>query len=200
MIKSAYLHTILGRTRDGLPVLLDGTGSFKSALSILRSHAVAPAEMVHQYIFIMEWVIQDLAPQPFPGGKYVRIYDLKGIGLLDVADQESMKLGQRLMQVVENHFPERMAKAFIINAPPFFSTLWNVVRPMLNPRTAAKISITRHKKATLAALRTLMDDDVIPAPYGGTSGVGLSPDDMSSWYCSPEERRLRDHVARVNSQ
>jgi hypothetical protein len=50
--------------------------------------------MVYEFIWTMEYVARVLAPEPHPGGRFIRIYDLKGVGLLDMADREAVAVGQ----------------------------------------------------------------------------------------------------------
>jgi len=45
------------------------------------------------------------------------------------------------MGVISAHYPERAGKLFIVNAPFWFSTIWRVVSPLVDPNTRAKISI-----------------------------------------------------------
>ena len=45
--------------------------------------------------------------------------------------------------------------------------MWRMIRPLVDPNTQKKIRITRPGAETLAALREVADDDVIPARYGG---------------------------------
>lgn len=192
------MHAVVGRTFDGLPVLIDGVGGFKSALNALRAQGIAPAEILHQFIFVLEWLTRDLAPGTHPAGMFVRVYDLRGIGLLDIADKEAMALGQQMTDIIAKHYPERMVRAFVVNAPAFFSSLWRVVRPMLDPRTAAKITVTAGARATLAALREVMDDSVIPMAYGGTNTARGYGGGFEKWYTGAEECAVAELARRLN--
>ena len=68
-----------------------------------------------------------------------------------------------------------------------FATVWKLVRPLVDPKTVHKVRITRPGAETLAALREVCDDDVIPAVYGGANA---DPE------ASQPERRLRAELAR----
>lgn len=190
-VKDAYVHAVVGRTRDGMPVIVEGMGGFKHTMSKLRAQGVTPKQMLHQFVFVMEYITQRLDPTPWPAGKFVRIYDFKGISFGDISDSEAVGLGKQMMDMLEQYYPERMAKAFVVNIPGFFSILWKMVRPMLDPRTAEKITVVSGKKGALNALRTVMDDEVIPKEYGG-NGVG-------SWYEGPEEKAIAALATKLNS-
>ena len=66
-----------------------------------------------------------------------------------------------------------------------------MVRPMLDPRTAEKITLASGQRATLAALRTVMDDETIPKAYGGAG--------VDSWYDGPEEQEIAALAAKLNA-
>jgi len=191
-IKDAYVHAIVSFTRDGLPVVVEGMGGFRFTMAKLREKNVTPRQMLHQFVFVMEFITRRLDPSPYPRGKFVRICDFKGIGLGDISDSEAVGLGKQMMDILEQYYPERMAKAFVVNIPSFFSILWRMARPMLDPRTAEKITVVSGKKAALAALRTVMDDDAIPQEYGGTG--------VAHWYDSPEEERIAVLAAQLTSR
>jgi len=199
-IKAAYLHSIIGWTKDNtMPVVVEGMGNFKKTLVQLNKDNVTPAEMIQQFIFVFEWVINDLTRDK--SGSFVRIYDLKGISLFDLADKQAMAIGQQMMDVLEKYYPERMAKAFVVNAPSFFATAWRMVKPMLDPRTAKKIEVLSGTAQTHSALLKLMDDEVIPVAYGGKNPVdGYELGFRGGWYKGEIERKLAALADELNKQ
>lgn len=191
-IKDAYVHSIIGRTRDGIPVLVEGMGNFRNAMARLRPAGITPEELIHQFVFVMEWITRKVEPSPYPNGKFIRIYDFKGFHMSDIADKEALDIGKKMMEILETYYPERMARAYIVNVPSFFSMVWTMVKPMLDPRTSQKIVLISAKKAILNTLREIMDDDVIPVEYGGKN---LS----DGWYSSAEEKALTLYVSKLNA-
>ena len=220
-IKAAYLHAVVGWTRPGavvqstpptgtterietntptarMPVIVEGMGRFKVALAQLRKQNITPADMIYQFIFFVEWVLNDLTPGPMPAGQFIRIYDLKGVGLLDIADKEAIRMGQEMMNLLEKHYPERMARAYVVNTPSFFATAWRMVKPLLDPRTAQKIRVLSNKKLTFEALKEIMDEDQIPVEYGGKNPAGGYELGYERWYQDPDEKKLSAFVERLN--
>lgn len=194
LLKSSYVHAVIGRTRSGLPVVVEGMGSFKKTMVTLREKGIVPGqveEVIHQFVFVMEWITRALDATPYPRGQFVRIYDMKGIGFSDIADSEAVHLGKQMMDVLEHHYPERMAKAYVINVPGFFGAVWKMIRPMLDPNTSKKIRVVSKFKKILPSLREEMDDEVIPQAYGGKG--------ISRWYDSEEERSIHDVAERANA-
>ncbi|KAL4515438.1 hypothetical protein Ndes2437B_g06878 [Nannochloris sp. 'desiccata'] len=199
-IKAAYLHSVIGWTKDNtMPVVVEGMGSFKKALLQLHKDNITPAEMIQQFIFVLEWVLNDLTRDK--AGSFVRIYDLKGISLFDLADKQAIALGQQMMDLLEKYYPERMAKAFVVNTPSFFATAWKMVKPMLDPRTAQKIQVLSSVSHAHSALLELMEDEVIPVAYGGKNPItGYEIGFCGGWYEGEVEKKLSVLADELNNQ
>lgn len=95
------------------------------------------------------------------------IFDLKGLSLTTAYQvvtyvKEASKIGQ-------DYYPERMGKFYCINAPFGFSTVFNLVKPWLDPVTVSKIFIlgSSYKKDLLKQI----DAENLPKKYGGTDDV-----------------------------
>jgi hypothetical protein len=198
-IKTAYLHAVIGWTKDGsMPVVVEGMGAFKKALIQLAKDNITPAEMIQQFVFVLEWVLNDLTKDK--SGSFVRIYDLKGISLFDLADKQAIALGQQMMDLLEKYYPERMAMAFVVNTPSFFATAWKMVKPMLDPRTAQKIQVLSGTAHTYSALSVIMEDDVIPVAYGGKNPItGYDIGFEGGWYEGQIEKRLSAFADELNN-
>jgi len=186
-LKAEYIHSLIGRTRDGLPIIVEGMGRFSKAVAAFREQGILPGkkeEILKQFIFTMEYIFSVVEPIEYPGGQFLRIYDMRGIKISDITDSEAVNLGYEMMQMLESHYCERMARAIVI-APPFFTSIWKLVRPLIDPATASKIKVVPKGKL-LAALRAEMDDDVIPKCWGGTG--------VDGWYDSDMEKALFERM------
>lgn len=64
------------------------------------------------------------------------------------------------------YYPETLGELFIINAPWVFTPLWAMVRPWLDPVTAAKFHVLGSKFQK--QLLEVIDADQLPVEYGGT--------------------------------
>lgn len=187
-LKKHYVHALIGRTRDGLPILVEGMGGFGKAVGNFRAAGIMPDhndQIIKQFILVMEYIFKVVEPTAYPKGQFLRIYDLRGIKLAEIADSEAVNLGYEMMQMLENHYCERMARAIVI-APPIFSTLWKMIKGLVDPSTAEKITVVKPSKL-LDALRKEMDDDVIPKCWGGNG--------CDDWYEHEMEKRLSATVA-----
>lgn len=47
------------------------------------------------------------------------------------------------MSILADHYPERLHKVFLVDAPSVFSVLWTLLSPFIDPVTRAKIHFVR---------------------------------------------------------
>jgi len=72
------------------------------------------------------------------------------------------------------HYPERLAKMLIVNAPRVVHTFYEMLNYVLDPATRAKIRIFGPDRAQwLPELHELVDPDQLPPEYGGTGACRL---------------------------
>lgn len=92
------------------------------------------------------------------------IFDAKGVGISNFG-QVSGYL-QRASAISQNHYPERLGKLYIINAPWGFSTIFSVIKRFLDPVTVAKIHVlgSGYQKELLSQV----PKENLPAEFGGT--------------------------------
>ena len=74
----------------------------------------------------------------FPAGvsQSVYVFDLNGWKLSHAAYFSYIK---QLVELNQNHNPERLGAAFLVNVPFIFAAAWQVIRPWLDERTASKV-------------------------------------------------------------
>jgi hypothetical protein len=72
-----------------------------------------------------------------------------------------------------NHYPEKSACIFVVNVPRWFSMVWKVIKPFLDPVTLSKVQILRGKASIAAALLERIAPEQLPREYGGESDLAL---------------------------
>lgn len=86
------------------------------------------------------------------------IYDLQGIGREHFACLIGLRMLPRVLSIGQKHYPENLRTALILNAPPGFESIWNMIRSVLHERTQAKIHITRGDGRQLLSLVLGIDE------------------------------------------
>ena len=70
---------------------------------------------------------------------------------------------------MDDHFPEGLRVAFVVNAPWIFSTVWKAVKGILPAATVKKVRIYKKGQNYLDDLQEFVALDQIPRFLGGTS-------------------------------
>lgn len=93
-----------------------------------------------------------------PDGKLVAIFDLRGISV-DSLDAPALK---SIFELLQAHFPERLARMTFVDAPIMFYAVWRVVSPFIDPVTRQKVAF-----ASVAALPVDFPPSCLPDILGG---------------------------------
>jgi hypothetical protein len=92
--------------------------------------------------------------------KMIIVFDLSGFGLRCM-DYEVLKL---LIDILGYNYPETLSTAFVVNSPFIFSACWAIIRPWLDPVTAAKAQFIDNKK-----LLNFIDDENLAIEFKETT-------------------------------
>ena len=107
----------------------------------------------------------------------LNIMDVSGISLR-MLTKESQKILKAVTGFTQDNYPEMMGNMIIINAPYIFKVIFNIVKPMLSPRTQSKIIVLGSRY--MDKLLEYVDIDCIPEKIGGTSEYTIF-DDVGPW-------------------
>ncbi|KAI9202559.1 CRAL-TRIO domain-containing protein [Polychytrium aggregatum] len=127
------------------------------------------------------------------------IMDLKNISLSQFYN--AFHLVREASTIAQNYYPEMLGKMVVINAPMLFTSLWLMVKPLLDEVTVKKISIFGGPSSYLPELLKYIDEDQLPAFMGGKCNCpeGCEHSDKGPWsdgsvpgYPDPKFERLRD--------
>jgi len=95
----------------------------------------------------------------------VEIYDMAGLSLSQL-NLPALNALSSILKIGQEHYPENLARGFIVNAPYVFSATWRIIRPILHANTQAKISVTSSN--SFDDLEPLLGAGNIPKFMGGT--------------------------------
>jgi hypothetical protein len=112
-----------------------------------------------------------------PIEKQVIVFNLANMSYS--VDTNAISVFRQTLAIDEAYYPERLHCLYMVNAPWFFTAIWSMIRPWLDPITANKIRILGAE--FLEVLREEIADDQIPPHYGGSG-----KDFTWTWPFSPE--------------
>nr|GLL43989.1 random slug protein 5 [Ipomoea trifida] len=94
--------------------------------------------------------------------KFVSIADLEGWGYAN----SDIRGYLAALSILQDCYPERLGKLFIVHVPYIFMTAWKVIYPFIDSRTKKKIIFVENKKMKSTLLRDI-DESQLPEAYGG---------------------------------
>lgn len=103
-----------------------------------------------------------------PAGKeqYVILFDSAGTGFRNVDTSASLMMADFL----QAHYPERMAKLFLVNTSTLFHGVYKLIEPAVDPITRTKIIMVNDTE-----METLFTEEIgkeiLPRAYGGTADL-----------------------------
>jgi hypothetical protein len=77
-----------------------------------------------------------LATHAACAGRSINVIDLSGLSMSDAAG-DAFRFISKAGALLNLHFPLRLHKAFLINAPSWWSVVWRLVSPLIDSKTRA---------------------------------------------------------------
>ncbi|KAG9446511.1 hypothetical protein H6P81_012639 [Aristolochia fimbriata] len=109
------------------------------------------------------YVLEKLcASTPTGQEKFIAIADLKGWGLSNC----DIRAYLAALDILQNNYPERLAKAFLIHVPSVFMTAWKIVYPFIDKNTKKKFIFVENKNLKATLLQDI-EESQLPDIYGG---------------------------------
>ncbi|GMY15230.1 phosphatidylinositol transfer protein 3-like [Fagus crenata] len=94
--------------------------------------------------------------------KFVFIGDLQGWGF----SNSDVRGCLGALSILQDFYPERLGKIFIIHAPFIFMTLWKILYPFIDKNTKEKILFVNNKRIKSTLLEEI-DESQLPEIFGG---------------------------------
>ena len=86
-------------------------------------------------------------------------------------------VARQFLGFLQNHYPERLAKAIALNPPWYIRLLFTLISPFMDPVTKKKIHFLNGDAAYVKKeLLQYIDEDQLESCYGGTRPVEPEPD------------------------
>ncbi|KAK4414063.1 Sec14 cytosolic factor [Sesamum alatum] len=90
------------------------------------------------------------------------IADLRGYGY----SNSDIRGYLAVFTILQDYYPERLGKMFVIHVPYVFMTLWKIIYPLIDENTRTKIIFVENKKLQATLLEEI-DESQLPEIYGG---------------------------------
>ncbi|MQL81068.1 hypothetical protein Taro_013527, partial [Colocasia esculenta] len=160
---AAYMD---GADREGHPVCYNVYGVFQD--SALYEKAFGSEEKVERFLRwrfqLMEKGIQKLGLRPGGVASMLQITDLKDSP--GVSKREIRAAMKRAVGLLQDNYPEFVAKNIFINVPFWYYAFNSLLSPFLTQRTKSKFVFARPARVTETLLKYVPAED-IPVRYGG---------------------------------
>ncbi|XP_010474770.1 PREDICTED: random slug protein 5-like [Camelina sativa] len=118
-----------------------------------------PEEFKRFVVYTLEKIC---ARMPRGKEKFVTIGDLQGWGYSNCDIRGYLAA----LSTLQDCYPERLGKLYIVHAPYIFMTAWKVIYPFIDANTKKKIVFVENKKLTPTLLEDI-DENQLPDIYGG---------------------------------
>ena len=137
------------------------------------------------HICSMEEGRRRMAATNYESERVTCIIDMKSLGDCGTS---MVKFGRTIAGIDQNNYPEHLSRLMIINAPGFFTTVWRLVKLVVDERTRDKIQVLG--KDYKEVLLQYIDEDQLPSfadgpndtwlNKGGCIGLEKEPEDGSA--------------------
>jgi hypothetical protein len=120
---------LAGKARDGRPVVMVQARYYWPKL----------VEDNIQIVYFFTFYVDNVCRMAEAVGQetFYAIADLEGFSMANFSLSQ-MKIA---ISILQNHYPERLGRIFVINAPFVFTAAWRLIQPLLDERTKNKIEI-----------------------------------------------------------
>ena len=135
-IKKAYPRFWIGHGRDGQLVYLERIGHVD--MNMLARENVSLQDMVRHYVAVHEFTWAYLAPERTVLGVVNASCSMwTGCSWRSV-EGVRYQFVKACAKIAREHYPERVSRVVICNAPQWFQVVWKVVRPWVDPRLSPR--------------------------------------------------------------
>jgi hypothetical protein len=164
--KQLLPHSNYGCSKHGHPIYWERTGQISSQFGEISKH-LSVEDLVIRHIRQQEMAVRRMHFYSQKFGHLVEsqiiVFNLANLSYS--LDTNALSAFRKTLAIDQDYYPERLHTLFMINAPWFFTAIWAIISPWIDPVTANKIKIIGSDY--LPALQELIDDEQIPVELGG---------------------------------
>ncbi|TKY75148.1 CRAL-TRIO domain-containing protein [Spatholobus suberectus] len=91
-----------------------------------------------------------------------------------------IKSAKETINILQNHYPERLAIAFLYNPPRVFEAFWKIVKFMLDNKTIQKVKfVYPNNKDSVEPMKSYFDEENLPMEFGGKGIMNYNHEEFS---------------------
>jgi hypothetical protein len=179
-------HSLSGVDKGGRPIYWEKTGKCSVIYRELRKD-LSNEDLFARHVRIQEMMLcrtrYTLAEKGERVEKMVVVDDMGDLQMSP--DLDAIKYVIGILGIDQKYYPERLHAIYCINCPWYFTAIYALITPFMDPVTKAKFRLLGSDYQ--AALLEAMDEDQIPTDYGGTREVQWHWPYPEGSGCSPSE-------------
>ncbi|KAK4338818.1 hypothetical protein RND71_040280 [Anisodus tanguticus] len=97
-----------------------------------------------------------------------------------ITNNVPVKSARETINILQNHYPERLAVAFLYSPPRIFEAFWKIVKYFMDPKTAQKVKFVYPKnKDSVELMKSYFDMDNLATEFGGTATLSYDHEEFS---------------------
>ncbi|KAJ4846361.1 hypothetical protein Tsubulata_038468 [Turnera subulata] len=129
---------------------------------------------IRHLVYLLENAILNL---PVDQEKMSWLVDFTG---WSISNAVPIKLARESTNILQNHYPERLAFAFLYNPPRIFEAFWKIAKYFLDQKTFEKVKfVYPENEESVKLMRSYFDDENLPIEFGGKATLKYDHEEFS---------------------
>ncbi|KAG5543212.1 hypothetical protein RHGRI_016085 [Rhododendron griersonianum] len=149
----------------------------------IRWNTTGMDNQIRHLVYLMENAILNL---PEGQEQMVWLIDFTGWTL---STSVPVKCARESINILQNHYPERLGASFLYNPPRIFEAFWKIVKYFLDPKTFQKVKfVYPMNKDSVEIMRSYFDVDNLPTEFGGKATLKYDHEEFSRLMVEDDEK------------
>ncbi|XP_027939667.1 phosphatidylinositol transfer protein 3 isoform X2 [Vigna unguiculata] len=169
----------------------------------IRWNTNSMENQMRHFVYMLENALLDLPPGE---EQMAWLIDFTG---WSITNNVPLKSARETINILQNHYPERLAIAFLYNPPRVFEAFWKIVKYFLDSKTFQKVKFVYPKnKDSVELMKSYFDEENLPKELGGKSTMSYNHEEFSRLMVQDDlkcaafwgsDEKLSNHVANGHS-
>ncbi|KAF3517971.1 hypothetical protein DY000_02063939 [Brassica cretica] len=110
-----------------------------------------------------------------------------------------IKSARETINILQNHYPERLAVAFLYNPPRLFEAFWKIVKYFIDAKTFIKVKFVYPKNPeSVELMSSFFDEENLPTEFGGKALLQYNHEEFSK-QMNQDDAKTADFWGLVHS-